>query len=333
MSGSSFAIYLNANARRVSPDVVTRIEELVHPDDIFYCSAPSDADGHAARILERGYATVFTGGGDGTVVELVNALYRVAGGAAGPGFPKLGVLSLGTGNAISRLVSSGSAVQDLKSYVSNPSSDAWPIALLRCEGRLFPFGSVGLDAQILADYVSMKSRASDGPLKPVLQNVGGYFVAFFGGSVPRMARRALGPGDVRMRVTTLAQAFGLAPSGETLRAYAAGEVLYDGPAKAVMAGTVPFYGYGMRLLPHAGARPGFMHLRAADIGLIRAFANLRGLWRGSYRFEGLHDYHATRVRIECSEPVPFQMAGDLFGERSAVEMEVVPDAVRLVRFI
>ena len=332
--GAPFAIYLNANARRVSPDVVARIEDLVHPDDIFYCRSPEDAQVHAARILERGYATVFTGGGDGTVVELINALYAIAGGSPGARFPKLGVLSLGTGNALSRLVSSGSAIQDLKTYVSNPSSDEWPISLVRCEGRLFPFGSLGLDAEILADYERLKASVGDGPLKPVFRNVGGYFLSFFAGSVPRLVGRAFRGGDVKVRVTNLGEvAHELGPKGESVRTIGQGEVLYEGPAKASMVGTIPIYGYGLRLLPFADTRPGFFQLRVADISALRALVNLWAIWRGTYRYEGMHDFHVTHVKVEWAHPVPLQMAGDLFAPRSEVEFQVVPDAVRLLRFI
>ena len=332
MAGA-FGIYLNANARRVSPEVVARIEELVHPDDIFYCSAASDARIYAARILERGYPTVFTGGGDGTVVGLINALHAATGGHAGPGFPALGVLSLGTGNALSRMVSSGSALQDLKSYITNPSSDVWSISLVRCEGYLFPFGSAGLDAEILCDYDGFKTAVADGPLKPLFRNVGGYFVAAFGATVPRHVKAMVQGRQTRLRVIAAGEAFGIGSEGEKEQAYAAGDLLYEGPAHATIAGTIPYYGYGLKLMPFADRHPEYMHLRVARLGIGEMVVSLPSIWKGTYRGDGFVDFYATRVRVEFSEPVPFQMAGDQFGLRDAVDFELVPRAVRLLRFI
>jgi diacylglycerol kinase family enzyme len=330
--GGPFAIYLNANARRVSPDVVARIEELVHPDDIYYCNTPEDAAVHGRRIVERGYATVFTGGGDGTVTALINALSDATGGL-GPAFPCLGVLSLGTGNAISRMVSSGSAIQDLKAYVSNPSSDVQPLSLLRCEGRLLPFASIGIDAQILADYQVLKKNVASGPLKPIFQNVGGYFVAFFGATGPRLLARTLRGLQDRVRVVMLAPGVRLGPAGEPLGTVGAGEVVYEGPFKAVIAGTVPFYGYGMRLLPWADRDPAAFQLRIATIGVAKALAEMPRIWKGTFEGSGFVDFHATSVRVECLPAQPYQGAGDLVGTRDAVEFDLAPRAVRLLRFI
>jgi diacylglycerol kinase family enzyme len=333
MAGT-FAIYLNANARRVSPDVVGRIEELVHPDDIFYVNTRDEAPAHARRMLERGYATVFTGGGDGTVVALINALYAATGGHAGPGFPRIGVLSLGTGNALSRMVSSGSAIQDLKTYVSNPSSDAWPISLARCDGWLFPFGGAGIDAEILSDYEDLRQSVGQGAMKPLFRNVGGYFLAFFGATGPRRVRNTIERKFPWYRIVNRgAEAWTIGPEGEKLKPVGRDELLYAGPAAAVVAGTVPYYGYGFRLMPFADRHPDLLHLRVADIGVARALANLPAIWKGTYRGEGFHDFYVSAASIESSEPVPFQMGGDSFGRRDRIEIDLVPAAVRLLRFI
>jgi len=332
MTSKTFAIYLNANARRVSPEVIARIEELVHPDDIYYSTSLADADRHAARIIERGYSTVFTGGGDGTVCQFINALYRAAGSREK--LPVLGVLAMGTGNALARLVSSGNAIQDLKSYLANPSSDIWPIPLVECEGHLFPFGGAGLDGEILADYEDLKARIGDGPLKPLLRNVVGYFAAFFTRTGPRKVANLVRGRHLTIRVTTLEEpAYEAGHEGERARGFSPREVLYEGPATAVLAGTIPLIGYGARVFPLAGREPEHLVLRIVTIGLARALVSIPELWHGTYRGEGIRDYYVRAVEVKFSEPMPFQAGGDLIGRRDTLTFRFVPDAVRLLRFL
>lgn len=334
MGAPAFAIYLNANARRVSPEIVTQIEELVHPDDIYFSTCIEDADRHAARIIEKGYPTVFTGGGDGTVCQFLNALHRAAKAAGRPdGLPTLGVLALGTGNALARLVSSGNAIQDLKSYLSNPSSDVWSMPLVESDGHLFPFGGAGLDGEILADYEEWKARVGDGPLKPIFRNVAGYFFAFFTRTGPRKIADLVRGKRLKVRVTNLAgTAYQAGDEGQRTKAFRPGDVLFEGPATAVIAGTIPLIGYGARVLPLADREPGHFTIRIATIGMARALVSLPELWRGTYRGEGIRDFFARKVRVDFSEPMPFQAGGDLVGRRDSLTFRLVPDAVRLLRF-
>ncbi len=330
-----FAIYLNSNARRVSADIVGQIEELVPPDDIFFASTPEDGDQFARTILDRRYPTVFTGGGDGTVVQLINALWRASlARPERPPLPALGVLSLGTGNALSLLVSSGNPIQDLKTYVTNPSLDTWTISLVDVEGHLFPFASLGVDAEILNDYVDVKTRFGAGRLKPLFQNVGGYFFAFFGATAPRHIKGFVEGRNLTVRITNLGvEAWRIGAEGVRGRAYGAGDILYEGPAVATVAGTTPTYGYGMRLLPWADRHPGFMQLRVSNVPLSWSLLQIHKVWDGTFSAEGLHDFYASEVRLEYSQPVPFQVAGDVAGMREKVEFRVVPEAVRLLRFL
>lgn len=334
MGPARFAIYLNANARRVSPDVVSRIEDLVHPDDIYFAKTREDAQKLADRILERGYPTVFTGGGDGTVCGFINALHAAAGGVGARGLPTLGVLSLGTGNALSRLVSSGSAIQDLKAYVTNPTHDHVHLPLVSCEGKLFPFGGAGIDAEILADYDSLKEKIGDGPLKPLLRNVVGYFVAFFSSTGPRKLRRLIRGEHLQIKVTNLGEhAFEAGEEGDKARVFDSGDVMYEGPTNAVIAGTIPMIGYGARLLPMTDSKQDFLQLRVVKIGVARALVSIPEIWQGTYRGEGFRDFLTRRVLVELSEAAPFQVSGDLIGYRDRLEFELVPDAIKLLRFI
>lgn len=333
MNTGQFAVYLNANARRVSPKVVASIEELVHPRDIFYSETREDANRHAMIILQRRYPTVFMGGGDGTLVRFINALHGLTHGDP-TRMPVLGVLSLGTGNAISSLVSSGNPILDLKAYVTNPSQDVSPLSLIECEDHLFPFGSLGLDAEILADFENTKDKMSKGLFKPMVEGIGGYFMSFFGATAPRRIKALVHNENLTAQIVNLGErAFQVGPSGEMTRSFESGETLFEGPVVAVMAGTVPVYGFGLRILPWADRYQNYMHLRIARFNLFSVVANFPRIWKGSYQGEGFVDYYVDQASITCSQTVPFQMGGDSYGLRDRVVFSLRQDALRLLRFL
>src|ERR1700687_5154704 len=110
------AVLLNANARNVSDALKRELENFVPPEDLYYSRCFDDARTIAREVLDRGYRTVLTGGGDGTFVGYVNCLYEQAQQPAGAHLrgafkllpipahavelPRFGVLKLGTGNAV-----------------------------------------------------------------------------------------------------------------------------------------------------------------------------------------------------------------------------------------
>jgi diacylglycerol kinase family enzyme len=317
----------------MSPEVVSLVEELIYPDDIFYCNSQEEGVAAARVIIERGYPTVFTGGGDGTIVSLINDLWDCSRGTSRP-LPKLGILSLGTGNAMARMVSSGSPIQDLKSYVANPSMDTVDLGMVESEGRLFPFGGLGVDAQILADYLSVKEGIGAGVLKPVFQTVGGYFFAFFGVTAPRHIANLLSGKNVVLRLTNMdAPSYRILDDGTPGPEFPAGELMYEGPFTMLMAGTCPFYGYGMKVLPFADVRQDAFNLRMVGCSTARLVSNLGTVWKGTYRNPDIMDFYCRAVRIELSDPSPYQRGGDLIGTSTMLEFRHIPGVVKLLRFI
>src|SRR5256885_5068107 len=112
------AVLLNGNARAVTEQLRRELEQFVPPEDLFFSRSFEDARSIARTVLDRGYGTVLTGGGDGTFVGYVNCIFdevargqphlfvRANGGSAAPlaashtfRLPRFGVLRLGTGNA------------------------------------------------------------------------------------------------------------------------------------------------------------------------------------------------------------------------------------------
>src|SRR5256885_9792117 len=115
-SAERVAVLLNANARSVSETLKRELENFVPPEDLYYSRCFDDARSIARSVLDKGYRTVLTGGGDGTFVGYVNCLFEearrpVADTARGalklsplPAYavrlPRAAVLKLGTRNAL-----------------------------------------------------------------------------------------------------------------------------------------------------------------------------------------------------------------------------------------
>ena len=67
------AVVVNGNARKVTEDLVRQLEGVVQPGDLFVSRTLEEAEPIARSIVERGYPTVLTGGGDGTFVLMVTS--------------------------------------------------------------------------------------------------------------------------------------------------------------------------------------------------------------------------------------------------------------------
>src|SRR2546427_12560068 len=67
-SAERVAVLLNANARNVSDGLKRELENFVPPEDLYYSRGFDDARNIARQVLDKGYPTILTGGGDGTFV-------------------------------------------------------------------------------------------------------------------------------------------------------------------------------------------------------------------------------------------------------------------------
>ena len=329
---ANYAVLLNTNARRVSDGVREQISEIIDPSHVFSSGDRSEATDAIQKILELGYGTVFTAGGDGTVHQFINAVRDL------DDIPRIGVLGLGTGNALAEIVSSGDPLSDLYNYVANPSDDTYSLPLCEVDGTTFAFGGVGIDAHILNDYSRLNERASGTPARGLFRNVGGYITATVAMTIPRMMGQWVQRKKIRLRVTNLSERAytirnGDGNGGVVAAEHNRGDVLYDGPANTAIFGTCPFYGYRMKMLPYAGIDPRMFHIRVSNVPTTKLVANARALWNGTLNDLQLWDFQADAVHLEFSEPMPVQLAGDAFGYRKEMTVRMAPQAVDLVRFI
>jgi diacylglycerol kinase family enzyme len=93
------AVIVNENARGVRRRVIDDLAELVPPHDLYVSRSLDQSRQIARRVVERAYDTVLFGGGDGTFVQCLSDVAAEA-RRRELALPNVGVLRLGTGNAL-----------------------------------------------------------------------------------------------------------------------------------------------------------------------------------------------------------------------------------------
>jgi diacylglycerol kinase family enzyme len=334
----SVAVLLNGSARRVTDSVVRKLGQVVPQNDLFLSKSQLDARRIAQTIVDRRYDTVFLGGGDGTFMGFVN---EIAGQvelrrqhAPNTPMPRFGMLKLGTGNSVASLLKASGGEGILDDVLRARSSEVPSyrrLDLLMVDGKRAPFAGLGLDGKLLNDYIWVKQNLGRGVLGKAMSGAAGYFTSVAFKTVPHYLTTST---VVECEVTNTANtaAYRLGPDGLPTQTIGPGEVLFRGKTMMVAAGTVPFYGFELRMFPFSGKRRGMMHLRLADIATPRILANLPKLWAGSWFPEGMHDFHAREVNIRFERPMPLQIAGDAEGYRESLNLGMAKEPIELVDF-
>lgn len=339
------AVILNRNARRVTDSVARSLERVVGSDHVFHSRTLDEAEAFSREIVQRGYGTVVCAGGDGTLMRAVNLVQRYISESNRWRIerytrcgekqellksPRFAFLKLGTGNGMGQVVGSGKPSVDLQRIVDYVPGRTKSIPLIEQDGERFFFGGAGYDSQILNDYNWLKARARNPLFKAIMQNAIGYLIAILARTVPRVV---LGRAEkLEIRVVNNGRAFYIDPRrGDFVEEIEPGETLFEGPARIISAGTVPFFGAGFRMFPFARMMPGMMNLRIGTMGPLRAVPSIPKYWNGNYRNASvLTDFMVENISVEFSNPFPFQHSGDAQGLRDRLDLKIADDNLELV---
>lgn len=327
------AVVVNGNARNVTADVISTLDRILQGGDLFVSRRLEEGPELARTIVNRGYGTVLTGGGDGTFTAVVSDVVMEARRQGRP-LPRFGFLKLGTGNALAWVVgASGAKRRGLTKDLQRLKEDAGSrsVRLIEVEGLIAPFAGFGVDAVVLQDYDNVKKRLLKTPLAPVAPGALSYAVSSITRSLPSYLFRPVPHCRV---VNDGADAYRVGAKGALVgRPIPRGETIYEGPARIAAISTIPYYGFGFRAFPYAEERPDRMSLRISTITPIPFVANFRSIWRGEYENPSvMFDYLVEAVTFELDPPTPFQIGGDPRGERSTVQAVLSPTAIRLVDY-
>src|SRR5262245_42269901 len=93
------AVVVNGNAESVTAEVIETLDQILEGGDLFVSRRVEESEAIARTLVDRGYGTILTGGGDGTFTVVVTAVVNEARRRGGP-LPRFGLLRLGTGNLL-----------------------------------------------------------------------------------------------------------------------------------------------------------------------------------------------------------------------------------------
>lgn len=330
------AVVVNGNAKSVSDEVIATLDSILEGGDLFVSRRVEDSESIARTLVDRGYGTILTGGGDGTFTVVVTAVVREAERRGSP-LPRFGLLRLGTGNSLAWLLGSsrtgkGRTARALEVDITRLRNDAGSreLRLVEVDGVLAPFCGFGVDAIALHDYHATRRWLARGPLRKIAPGALGYALSATTRTIPGYLLRRTPHCRV---VNRGADAFRIGPKGSRLGSpIPHGALLYEGPAMMVSCGTIPYYGFGFRVFPFALDREDRMQLRVSNVGSVPFVQNARAIWRGEYENqELLHDYFVEAVEIEMDPATAFQIGGDEAGERPRVNVRLARP-IRIVDF-
>lgn len=321
LPGKGLYIVVNANAKRGGRRIAVQIGRALPGAAVRLTKSISELEGWLRTIKEpRG---IFSAGGDGTAVALLNALDRVHPDAP---LPVVGALPLGTGNAWAHAL----GARKLDACIRALAAHEGPLptkryALFRCDGVLTFFGGCGWDAQILDDY---RQQVEQSPSSRLAKSVWGYLSAM----LLRTAPKTLMYGRPHVIIENLGDEVYVIDRERKLSRLDArrGTILYEGMASVAGAATCPEFGYGFRAYPHAERLLGFMNVRVYDQSAVTAIRDIPKLWRGEHPLRGMHDWFAKEIRMTFSRPMPLQIGGEAIGSRLTVEYKASPRTVDAV---
>jgi diacylglycerol kinase family enzyme len=321
------AVIVNENARGVRQRVIDDLAELVPPHDLYVSRSLDHSRQIAAKVVERAYDTVLFGGGDGTFVQCLSDVAAEA-RRREMDLPSIGVLRLGTGNALADCLGASRPTLDGLAHDlgrARRAQRARHLQLLDVDGKLTPFAGCGLDAQILDDFQKIGKIVdrTTGPLASAIGAGARYALTVGLRSTPRFLMTTLPEIEVvniGEPVYPIYWRNGRILEDEPI---ATGAVIWRGRASLASCSTIPNFGLGMRMFPWADAREGRFQLRCATSSAYETLRNLPAVFKGEYRSPTLSDFLCTAVEIRMERPVPVQVGGDLqdgLRERLRVEM-------------
>jgi diacylglycerol kinase family enzyme len=316
------AFLFNSNAKNVTPKKRRLLSELIPSKDLYFSSSLNEAENMIKKIMNEGYSYIFSGGGDGTAVSTINLLSKFAKKMPEHQVPRIGLLRLGTGNALARMLGARTPEEDIKAILNGRNLKPLLVSMVEtAEGLLTPFAGIGYDGELMNDFESVKKIFSLSPFKKFFTSFLGFTIAGVFKTLPRQAGRQ--PPMVTVKSSQPAYRI-MRVKGKDEEIYLGeGLKLYQGIAPLICVGTIPSLGYGIKMFPFANKRPGYMHLRVSAVPLSVCMANLYpAIWRGKFRHPELYDFLVKDVTIESAEGLPYQFAGDAMGYKKQLYFKI-----------
>jgi len=308
---------VNGNARRVRGRMRARLERAL-PGGVRFTTSLAHARDVIRQEVARGRDLIVLGGGDGTVVMGLTLISEACRGSGKPE-PAIGILRLGSGNAIADSVGATADPQeDLVELVRE--GGAWrAIPLLEILGVRAPFVGMGVDAMLLEDNELVGRTVDRVPGGRFVGGAARYALSVALRSMPRFATATRPIATVTNLGAPAIEMTRHGPSGRTIPT---NTIMWKGAVTLVAAATIPYFGFGLKMFAFANARPKTFHLRCGDVGLFEILRSTPAAFRGDYFSDNVRDFLCDRVHIELDRESAIEAGGELLGRRRDVEIQL-----------
>jgi diacylglycerol kinase family enzyme len=309
---------VNGNARGLRGKVRAKLEAAL-PGRVRFTDSLDDARTTIRAEIRRGVDLVILGGGDGTVVMGLTLLGEACRGGGRPE-PAIGVLRLGSGNAIADTVGASADAEEDLARLSRGGGRRRVMPLLEVMGVRAPFVGMGVDALLLEDQEAMGRAIDRVPVaRRLLGGASRYALSVALRSVPRFAAGTRPHAIVTNRGEDAVE---MGRTGPTGRREPAGEMLWQGACTLVAGATIPYLGFGLKMFAFAGTQTGKFHLRCGDAGLMEILRNTPAAFRGDYFSDHVRDFMCDKVSIALDRDTAVEAGGELLGRRNHVELSL-----------
>ncbi len=261
-------------------------------------SGPGDAARLATAALEEGFRFLVAVGGDGTVQEVVNGMFR--NGRTIVDEPVLGVVAANSGCDLARSFGLPGDTQSACNHLLGDATYRFDVMRITCAGR-------GGDR--FTRYCHNLAEAG------------------LGGAVARrMARMPAGLGNARRFLAFWAA---YARSRTPLVTVSADRGSYEGPAFNVVVANGQFTAGGMRLSPRSFPGDGVIDALVFHGARSNAYTMLPRMFRHGDHVPDpdITELHAkVRVAVDADRPLPIVADGEMIGTTPAT-FQVVPQQI------
>lgn len=320
---NNIAVILNANARKVRQTIIDRMRRFVPESQLYISKTLEEGQVLIREIMQKRFTHLVCGGGDGTLVEIINQVRRSLHelGGTDADMPKLGFLKLGTGNGWAHLLGSDNGKRSLPRMADSHNWKVTRFNLLESDQRLFHFAGMGWDAAVLNDYCLFKEKFGHGPLKKLVTGLHGYLTSMIFKTIPEQFLTRERP---QIRVINRSPEVYQMRLGQPPRRVpiGLGETLYEGPVSVFGGSTTPYYGFKLVAFPFARAKEGFMNFRVISSSLWEVLSHWHAVFTGKWQSVDFRDWLVKDVSIEVDRPLPMQIGGDPCGKRDRWDLSI-----------
>lgn len=345
LNTEEIAILINENARKVTGRIRRALGRLISRANLYYSSTKDEARQYIEEIVERRLTRVFSAGGDGSVVALINMLKEYVDKKNAelerllpeirkhiPKYqlPQIGILKLGTGNGWADSVGVKKGIKSLKDFLRGNRYRVSNFNILESGKRYFPFAGMGWDAAILNDYIKFKNIPRGILSRYLLNGLFGYLYSMFTRTIPRVLRENSPEVEIKFQGNEL---YTVSHSkGIQRKEIECGSTVFNGDVNVMGASTMPNYGFKLKAYPFARAKEGLMNLRIVRAGVSELLSHWPSIWMGRYESENFCDFLVDKISVSFSREVPLQIAGDAEGSIKEMSIQVADHSIEIIDF-